>query len=101
MTLIVDLGQMTSAGRQPDGERGAAARLALDLDAAVVAIDDPFREAQAEARSFGRRGSRGVDAVKPLEQVRQRVSRNAGAVVLHIEPRASVLARDADADVAT
>ena len=45
---------MRGAGgeRKADGERRALSRLAIDLDAAVMPVDDPLRQAQAEADTF-------------------------------------------------
>ena len=48
--------------RQINREGRALGRRAVNVDAAVVAIDDPFHEAQSETGTFGAMRSRRVRA---------------------------------------
>ena len=58
-------------------------------DRAVVAIDDPLHEAEAEAGAVGARRSRRIGLEEALEDVRRDVGRHADAGVAHVDPRAA------------
>src|SRR5260370_36302600 len=59
---------------EADDEAGALARGAFDFDLAVVSLDDPGDETEAEAEAlFGSgRGSLAGDAVEAVDDMRQR-----------------------------
>src|SRR4029450_2271930 len=77
------------APRDADEEDGAALRAVVGADRAAVRLDDAARDAEAEAEAarvefvLGRRvvPERASDRVSLLEQVREALERDAGALV--------------------
>src|SRR5438094_336851 len=72
--------------REPDA--GAAARLAVDADAAAVGLDDPlgYRQAQPDAWRIGVR----AHAIKTFEQAGLLLGRDAWPLILHADPNHSI-----------
>src|SRR5690242_11906163 len=68
---------------QVDGEDGALALLALDVERTAMVADDMLDDGEAEpgAAQLARAG--GIDAVEALGQPRQVLARDALAVVAH------------------
>ena len=80
-----------ASGRQLDGDRRAAAGRAVDLEAAVVAVGDPLGDGEAESAAAHLPRTRLVRAVEAVEDVRERLGRDALAVVGDGDPHVAVL----------
>src|SRR5215213_479684 len=94
---------MCGAGgdRKADRERRALPGLAHDFDSAVMLVDDPLREAQAESDAFDAARSGGVCAKKALEDHRLHARIDADAGIANSEPRDGTHARDVHDDPST
>src|SRR5437764_1101566 len=86
--------------RQPDADRRACVRRALDLDRPSVPLDDRLRDRQAEARAGDRALHRVRAAEEALEQPLLFLLRNAEAGVLDLEDSQSFFGAEADLDAA-
>src|SRR5690554_5754147 len=77
-------GKSSSAGnRQAEGERGAFARGALDLQARLMGVQNVLDDGQAEPGAALLPRTRAVHAVEPLGQPGNVLRRNANAFVHH------------------
>src|SRR5690606_3108163 len=81
--------------RQREDEGRAAAELALDGDAPAVGLDDALGDGQPKPEADVARLLRAPEAI---EDVRERVRRDAGPLVLHREADAAPRARGRDHD---
>src|SRR5580765_4070391 len=87
-------------GRERDGERAPLPRWTLHVDGPTVAFGDPFREREPEARALRRAGTGGIRSIESLEEMRERIGRDAGPGIGHGEARQSFVARERDCDAA-
>jgi len=83
---------MALEGRQRHRESRSVIRSAVDGDGAVMAIDDPFHQAQAQASAVGSRRTGGVGLVEALEGVRDHIGRHADPGVGDVDARALAVA---------
>src|SRR5712691_8621268 len=77
--------------RKAHREAAACTRLAVDVEARLVARDSVLDDGQAQSRAAGFARAAAVDAVEALGQPRQMLRRDAGAGVLDGERRAAVV----------
>src|SRR5580698_5449976 len=80
-TLTGSVKDASAEGGELDHETGAAAELTLDVDVALVALDDPLHDREAEARAvvLGLRGE------ERREDLRKVVLGDPGAVVFDLD----------------
>src|SRR5215207_9512560 len=83
---------------KPDAHRRARAFRALDLDAAVVALDDRLHDRQAEAGARDRPLGRFATAEEAVEEERLLLRRDADSRVDDFDQRVAVPRRDPDVD---
>ena len=88
------------APRQTRDECRTVARRALHGDLAAVRAHDVAADAQPEPAAVRRGVAHGIGAEEPLEEARQLLRRDPGAVVAHRQPGVVDIARDADGDAA-
>src|SRR5437016_6970987 len=81
------LAQRTGDKRQPRRERRALSGLALDHDAAAVAVEDVFHERKSEPGTALGPALRHIHAIETLGEARQVLGGDAGAVVAHRDQR--------------
>ena len=82
---------------QPDDEFAAEpGPLASRFDAAAVHADEALHQRQSDAESALRSPRRAIDLHEHVEDLRERVRRNADAVVLHADDRLAALAPGRD-----
>src|SRR5256884_3560502 len=86
--------------RQPDADRRACVRRALDLDRPSMPLDDRLRDRQAEARAGDRALHRARAAEEALEQPLLLLLGDAEARVLDLEHRQAVLGAEPYLDAA-
>ena len=86
---------------QLKGETGAAARAGLDLDGALVAIDDLLDDGQPKPRAHLAAGLGLFRTKELLEQVLHVFFGNANARILHCTPEHLAIALQLDRDPAT
>jgi hypothetical protein len=74
-------------------------RLSLKRDRASMLLDDPVRDGQAQTGSSGIAAGTGIGAVKPLEDVRHVVRRDAHTRIAHQEFNAGVIMAQSNRDL--
>src|SRR5262245_12158134 len=79
--------------RKQDRERRPLPRMALDLDTAVVAIDDPFGQAEPEPDAFNPCRSGRIGTKEAFETLRHQLGLDADAGIAHGETRVLLVAR--------
>ena len=72
-------------GRQRERESAAVVEFAFGADGATVGAHDVLGDGKAEAGAPGFARARFVDAVETLEEARQVLGGNTGAVVANVE----------------
>src|SRR6267378_1664298 len=77
--------------RKAHRETAAGTRLAIDVEARLVARDGVLDDGEAQSRAAGLARAAAVDAVEALGQPRQMLRRDAGAGVLDGERRPAVV----------
>ncbi len=92
--------QVGFAGGDADGEPGPAVHLALDFHRAAVQPRQLLHEREADAAALEGPGAGVLDAVEPLEEVRQLLGGDARPGVAHGQPDAAALAPQPDLDFA-
>src|SRR5438128_5186843 len=100
LRVLCTLRDLGRRNRKPDGERGARPEVAVDRNPALVAIDDPFHQAETEARAVRCRRPCRIDSIEAFEDVWNGMRGHADARVAHVDPGAVALARDAHAHAA-
>ena len=88
---------MAGDARQRHAECRPVLGLAVDGDGAVVAIDDPFHQAEAKARTASAR-PRGVSLIKPLEHMSGDFRCHPHSGIGDVQPRALPVAGHAHHD---
>src|SRR5438067_954862 len=83
-------------GREAHGHGCAFLHLRGRADLALVRFDDRAGDRQAEAAARRASGTRGVSAVKTLEDMRKFITRNPASVIGHQEHDAAVFAHERD-----
>src|SRR5207302_9059923 len=79
------LGGHRALQREAHREAAACARLAVDVEARLVARDGVLDDGQAQSRAAGFARAAAIDPVEALGQARQMLRRDAGARVLDRE----------------
>src|SRR5579864_1808909 len=100
MPTLANLRARTPSGcdRQPDGDAGAHAERAPDIERAAMALDDVLDDGEAKACASGFAAARSINAVETLGDARQMLPRNPRPMVGDCEehPRAVSLCGDID-----